>query len=88
MLYGPRFFLDTKYILYPTFVTLINGHLFSFGVIVQETELVQKVLGDLACVTHFNVIVIHNPKHLIILSLSCRKQETPHLALSILKSNA
>ena len=53
---------------HPTSVTVIDGRPIASRDIIQETEPVRIVLGDLACVIRFNVI--HSPEHPIILGLS------------------
>ena len=53
---------------HPTSVTVIDGRPIASGDIIQETEPVRIVLGDLACVICF--IVIHSPEQAIIVGFN------------------
>jgi hypothetical protein len=60
-----------------TSLTVIDGRLIASGDIIQETEPVRIVLGDLACVIHFNVI--HSPEHPVILDLPWFEHHNPKI---------
>ena len=57
--------------------TVIDGHPISSRDILEESELVHVVLGDLACVIGFNII--HSPDHSVILGLPWFELYNPNI---------
>jgi transposase InsO family protein len=61
----------------PTPVTVIDGRPIASGDILEESEPVRVVLGDMACVISFNII--HSPQHSVILGLPWFELHNPDI---------
>ena len=68
---------DLRKLLFPTPVTVIDGRPIASGDILEESEAVRVVLGDLACVISFNII--HSPEQSIILGLPWFELHNPDI---------
>ena len=61
----------------PIPVTVIDGRPIASGDILEESEPVRVVLGDLTCVISFNII--HSPEHSVILGLPWFELHNPNI---------
>ena len=61
----------------PATVAVIDGRPIASGDIVEESEPIRVVLGNLACVISFNII--SSPEHLIILGLPWFELHNPEI---------
>ena len=69
--------LYLKKLPHPTPVTIVDGCPIASGDILEESEPVRVVLGDLTCVIHFNII--HSPEHSLILGLPWFELHNPDI---------